>query len=1099
MSVRALLRASCGLAVACYLLALPVLARAATPVWNIRSIPAPTNFAPGDTAHDYNYEVIVANRGGSVTDGGPITVTDTLPPRLTVRSVELLVRSTGGIRDYGETACGSETSGEVTTVKCTLTSSLPAAYEPTSFYPSEAFRMIVHVDVPAEASGLLQNTAEVAGGTSAAVSVTSQNPATPEPAEPGLEEFRAELTDAEGQPVTQGGGHPLAYTTSFAVNTELPEAGGSLPFVPAGGDVKNIEVRLPPGLVGNPQAAPRCTQQQFGEAFGHVGLSGNNIFSNRCPDSSAVGLVVIDQLEGRSHLDSYPIYNLVPPKGMPAQFGFQVAGAPIYIDTKVRTDSDYGVTAYLPNTTEARPIAAGAVTFWGVPAVSSHDRIRGLCLQDTGFFSLGNCPFEGAGEPSPFLRLPTSCASPLLSTMSIDTWLHPGIFTEAHSSGPVPTACSASPFAPSIEARPTTDNADSPSGLHFDLHNPQPQDAEAAGEADLRDATVTFPPGFVVNPSSADGLDACSEAQIGYQGESEGRPSFSGEPDNCPDASKIGTVTVKTPLVDHPLPGAVYLAKQGENPFGSLLAIYIAVNDPETGVVFKLAGHVEANPQTGQLTTTVTQNPQLPFEDFELDFFEGARAPLRTPPTCGTHTTNATLVPWSAPEGPTAHPASSFQITQGPGGCHASAADLPASPSFFQAGTEAPIAGANSPIITRLGREDGSQEFSKLTLNPPPGLLASLAGIPYCSDSALAAAAAKSGRAEQASPSCPPASQVGTVTVGAGAGPAPYHTSGKAYLSGSYEGAPLSLTVVTPAVAGPFDLGTVVVRAALHLDPVTAQITATTDQIPHILDGIPLDIRSVAVRLDHPGWGLNPTSCEPSSFTGSLQSLLGSTASLSSRFQVGECARLGFKPKLSLSLQGKTRRGGFPALRAVYVARKGDANLASMVLRFPRSEFIEQGHFRTICTRVQWAAGAGNGTACPPGSVYGHVRASTPLLDKPLEGPVYLRSSNHQLPDVVFALRGQVSAEVAVRIDSVNGGLRASIESAPDVPISKVVLTQQGGKKGLFVNSRDICAFTYSADASLEAQNARTAKLRAPLRARCPSAHAKRHSRHHGG
>ncbi len=309
--------------------------------------------------------------------------------------------------------------------------------------------------------------------------------------------------------------------------------------------------------------------------------------------------------------------------------------------------------------------------------------------------------------------------------------------------------------------------------------------------------------------------------------------------------------------------------------------------------------------------------------------------------------------------------------------------------------------------------------------------------------------------------------------------------TGKVYLAGPYKGAPLSLAVITPAVAGPFDLGTVVVRTALHVDPSTTQITAQTDPIPHILQGIPLDVRSISVRLDHSGWGLNPTSCDPFSFDGTLQSVLGGSSSLSNRFQVGDCARLGFKPKLQLSLKGKTKRTAFPALHAVYTPKEGDANLKSLVLRFPRSEFIEQGHFRTICTRVQWAAGAGGGSECPEGSVYGKIKATTPLLDNPLEGSVYLRSSDHNLPDVVFALKGQVDAEVSVRIDSVKGGLRASIEDAPDVPISKVTLDMQGGQKGLFVNSRDICAHAYKASVALGAQSGKEGRLRPVIRARC--------------
>jgi len=383
----------------------------------------------------------------------------------------------------------------------------------------------------------------------------------------------------------------------------------------------------------------------------------------------------------------------------------------------------------------------------------------------------------------------------------------------------------------------------------------------------------------------------------------------------------------------------------------------------------------------------------------------------------------------------------------------------------------------------------------------PPGLTGKLAGVAECSEAQLAQAASRSnpseGTLEQQSPSCPASSAVGVVNVAAGAGPTPFHTQGTAYLAGPYKGAPLSMAVITPAVAGPFDLGVVVVRAALYVDPVSTRIHAVSDPFPQILHGIPLDLRSADVELSRNQFTLNPTSCDPFSIEGSATSALGAIAPLSSRFQVGGCSGLGFEPKLALRLKGKTKRGGFPALKTTYTPKPGDANLSNLVLRLPKSEFIEQGHFGTICTRVQFAAGQGHGTQCPANSVYGKITATTPLLDQPLEGPVFLRSSNHNLPDVVFALHGKIDAEVAVRVDSVGGGLRASVEGAPDVPITKVVLEMAGGKKGLFVNSRDICATTYKATVQSDGQNGKVHDFKAPLKAQCKKARKHKKTKSH--
>ncbi len=529
----------------------------------------------------------------------------------------------------------------------------------------------------------------------------------------------------------------------------------------------------------------------------------------------------------------------------------------------------------------------------------------------------------------------------------------------------------------------------------------------------------------------------------------------------------------------------MYLAKPYDNPFKSLLALYIETNDPERGLVAKFAGHLVADPDTGQLTTMVVDQPQLPLEHIRLNLKQGPHAALRTPPTCGDFTTVSKLAPYSAPDSPVTFE-DDFSVNSGPdGNC-----DLQNAPSF-DAGTINPIAGRYSPLVVRLNRPDGSQEFDSVTISPPPGLTARLAGVPYCPDSALAAAAAKDGLDEQANPSCPAAADIGDVVVGAGAGPSPYYVNGQAYLAGPYKGAPLSLAIVTPAAAGPLDLGTIVVRAALHVDPVTAKITAVSDQIPHILDGIPLDIRSVAIQLNRSEFTKNPTSCDPTSVEGSLASTLGITAGLSERFQLGECRRLGFKPKLFLRLYGKRfTRTANPRLRAVLVPREGDANIARTSVLMPNSIFLDQSNINTVCTRVQFAA-----DACPTGSIYGRAMATTPLLDQPLSGNVYLRSSNNPLPDLVADLDGQIPVEVIGRTDTVKGALRNTFDVVPDAPISRFVLLLEGGRKSLLVANRNLCDGVQRAKVDMLAHSGRRSVVR--QRIKIPCGKHKRHGTRH--
>ena len=905
-------------------------------------------------------------------------------------------------------------------------------------------------------------------------------------AEFGIASIDGAVTNEDGSTDIQAGSHPYAMSTTIRLKTETNSHTGL--ETPAE-NPKDIEVDLPAGFIGNPNAAPKCTLAQLG--------------GFECPDDTAIGTVNLDLVEV-GETGPMAVYNVQPPAGTPARFAFTFLSAIVTIDARVRTGFGYGISVKIRNIPETATMSATTLMLWGVPADSSHDGERGECAPSIFNATPGALCRSSAGR-EPFLTLPTDCAAgPFATTARVDSWLHPGEWKEAsyvsHLADGTPfgvDGCGEVGFAPQIAVAPESPSADTPSAMNIDLSVPQNENPGGYATANLKRSVTMLPEGVRVNPAAAGGLTGCSEAEIALH---------STAPPSCPDSSRIGRVEIVSPLLATPLTGAVYEARQGENPFGSNLAFY--TYSESEGVVIKLAAQVHTDPRTGQVTTTFDDNPQLAFSHFRLHFFGGSRAPLATPAGCGAFTTTEQASPWSAsdPDHPTAaetiESSSSFRITSGPGGSACPSGDL--SPGF-EAGTTSPLAGGYSPFTMKLSRADGTQQFTGLEAALPPGLLAKLAGAPYCPDTAIAAAAAASAVAEAASPSCPAASQVGTVQVGAGAGSSPLYQSGKAYLAGPYKGAPLSLAIVTPALAGPLDLGAVVVRAAMYVDPTTAQVTVKSDPIPTNLvvggDGFPLDLRSLDISIDKGDFTVNPTSCEASAVSGTIGGLAGATADVSNRFQVGGCAALGFKPKLGFRLYGKTNRGAHPKLRAVLrMPASGAANVARAAVLLPKSDILDQSHIKTVCTRVQYAAGAGGGAECPAGSIYGYARAWSPLLDQPLQGPVFLRSSSHTLPDLVASLDGQIHIDLVGRIDAVHGRLRTIFAAVPDASVGAFMLTMKGGKKGLLQNTTNICAGKPRALARFKGHNGRRSSTRSLLHnKRCAGAgrKAKRPHRAH--
>jgi len=1067
----------------CLAALLPALAAAAPgPALSLTVAPQPSNFAPGADPKP-QYLVIATNVGAAPTSGPPTVVRTVLPPALSATKASLIDTEKGlSTGDFGCNIAGAQE------VVCETTAPLG---------PGRLLMIQITVDVPAATpEGEYTTEATAEGGGAGAVSTASSTKVQSAPLAFGfLPGFAAPLTGEDGAAATSAGSHPYQQTINFAFPTA-----GSGDDLTNDGHPQQFSVELPRGLVGDPAASPvLCTEAQ--------------LILSACPIASQVGGVNVNTLvsQGSNGISDDPLYAMVPPPGSVAALGTNVAQIGIYahILVGVRSDSDYGIEATTPDVLAlgTTPIFGIQAQIWGDPSAESHKHVRGGCE-----ISGGECPVEP--QETALLTMPADCpGTPLSSRVQGFSWEEPSLIHEAGyqsadlQGNPVSIAgCNQLEFQPTISSQPTTNLIDSPSGLEFDLHQPTDNRLGHTAPAILKNAVVTLPEGMSVNPSQANGLGACSEEEIGLLGGGAGI-HFSKAPQSCPDASKLGEVEVLSPLLVQrdeahevvtdpetsapelePLHGSVYLAEPLDNPFGSLIAIYLAIEDPATGIVAKLAGRVEPDPQTGRLTTVFEENPELPIEDVRLKLFGGDRGALITPPDCAAHATTTDLTPWSAPETADADPTSAFQATAMPGGgaCPPTPAAAPDAPTFT-AGTVSPEAGAYSPFVLKLSREDGSQRLTGFDTTLPPGLTGRLAGIPACPDAAIARAASRSkpeeGILEREDPSCPAASRLGTVNVGAGAGPNPFYAQGTAYLAGPYKGAPLSMVVITPAIAGPFDLGTVVVRAALYLDPDTAQIHAVSDPFPTILHGIPLDLRSVAVSLDRPGFTLNPTSCDEMAITGQAVSVFGQAAPLAQRFQVGGCGRLPFKPRLSLTLKGKTKRTSHPTLIADLTAKPGEANIAKAQVKLPKAAFLDQGHIKTVCTRVQFAA-----KACPPGSVYGRVSATTPLLDYPLTGNVYLRSSSHVLPDLVADLNGPASQPIEIALagktDSVKGALRNTFEAVPDAPVSRFHLELFGGRRGLIELTSGLCKDP-RATVKLDGQNGKVFDTTPLLRTSC--------------
>ncbi len=1034
------------------------------PAWHLRTTAYPSNFTQADNALCEEqilelafevcdtYMVIATNVGAKATGQVSVTIKDTVPPGLTVRAVNAYLEQGFSPTKIPQGHCTT------TPVQCVV----PLASLGKPVEPDGDLRLYISVTVPpGTAPANLTNTATVSAPGTSAASASVEN--TVESAPPS---FGPAVTDnaflsVNGTPDTTAGGHPDELYTAIPLRSVLRETAQARTNATSVDDLRDVLVDLPVGMSGSGVSAAQCTLARLASK-GVVKENGNT----GCPSDAIVGHIRTVPEGGASA--NTPIYNLVPEDGVAAQLGF--------IDLTGSTHVLYVTLAPTPS---------------GYVLRTTAKEIDQITLTEIVTNIFGNPALRnGATTPGPYtLTNPSDCTGePLTTTVLMDSWQHPGTYNadgspnladpnwvEKTSTSPPVTGCEALAglFEPSITAATESTQADSPTGFNVNIKVPQNTGTEGQSTPPLRDTVVALPEGLSVNPSSANGLQACSEEQVGVS--AAGVPNEA-QPE-CPNASKVGTVELETPALpsevcktpqtaleqcpepserEHVhLSGAIYVARQLENPFGSLLALYIVVNDPRTGVIVKIPAEIKTNPVTGQLTTDVRDTPQFPFTELRTHFFGGNTAALRTPATCGTYTLTSELTPWSAPQsGPAATPSAPFEVTEGPGGgaCAHSPGEEPNSPAF-EAGTQAPVAGAFSPFVVHLTRGDGSQNFSALNVTLPPGATGKLAGIPQCSDAQIAVAQARSnpgeGAVEAASPSCPASSQIGTVTVGAGAGPNPFYVTGNMYLGGPYKGAPFSMAIITPAVAGPFDLGVVVVRAGLYINPVTAQVTAKSDPIPSILQGIPLDIRSVTVDVSRPGFTLNPTNCDPLTVTGQEVSTVGQVAPLSSRFQVGSCQSLAFKPSFSVSTAGRTSKaaGASLSVKVAYpVGSLGtEANLGRVDLQLPKQLPARLTTLQKACTEAQFNT---NPAGCPVASMIGTGKAITPLLAGPLVGPAVLVShGGAAFPDVEFLLQGEGVEVVLDGKTQIKQGITYShFETVPDQPIATFEATFPEGK-----------------------------------------------------
>ena len=993
------------------LAAAPALGAGQAPWWRLSSTSAPTILRPGDTQ-----DLIIAsasNLGDADANGSeaPITITSKLPPGLTAKAIRL-----ASSVEHQEGTCEP-----LPALRCRFSKDVQ---------PFVRLEMRITVEVTTSiAPTTASSEAEIEGGEAPSATLTQPLKIATQGTSFGVNTLGLTPEDEGGALDTRAGSHPFQLTTELELNQTLEGASGE-PSAPA--PLKNLHLDLPPGMIGDPQATPQCSNLDFSTLFVKD--------TNLCPSDTAVGAALVT-LNEPAHTDyitiAVPVFNLTPAPGEPARFGFEAFNVPVVLDTAVRTGGDYSVEVNVSNVTTAAEVLSSEVTLWGEPDDPRHDASRGwACIVGGQDAPEGeSCEAPNPRSTTPFLRLPTSCEGPLTATLTGNSWS--GDAMEGAASIPALSDCGELPFTPAIEVKPETHETSTPTGLSVSVKVPQTTtlESDALAEADVRDTSVTLPEGVQLNPSAANGLQACSEAQVGFLGlnpQSQTDEFTPGKP-SCPDASKIGIVHVKSPLLPNELQGAVYLAspapsgaqEPGMNPFNSLIALYLVAEDPISGVLVKLAGEGQVDEGTLRVATTFRNAPQVPFEELELELFGGPRAPLSTPQVCGSYPTSASFTPWSGTGTVNVSSAAeAFPITAGAGGSACPAGVPPFTPTFSAQSLNVG-AGAFTSFALELARPDGNQALEGVSIHLPAGVAAMLSSVTLCSE------------AQASTDTCPAGSEVGQATAVAGLGPEPYtETGGRVFITGPYKGAPFGLEIVTPAVAGPFDLGTVTVRSRLMIDPNNASVTILSDPLPTQLRGIPLQLKRVLVTVSRPNFEFNPTNCNPMEIEGILSGAQGASAAVASPFKVSGCEHLRFKPVLTASTKGQASKAN-GANFDVKVASKGlgQANIAKVRLQLPKTLPARLTTLQKACTEGAFKA---NPASCPEGSVIGQATIHTPVLTSPLTGPAYLVShGGAAFPDVEFVLQGEgITLVLDGKTQIKNQVTYSKFESAPDAPFT---------------------------------------------------------------
>jgi hypothetical protein len=788
----------------CCLVAVP--AYASEPGWTISSASSPTNFAAGDETGDDSYVLTVVDNGEGVSDGSPIEIADALPGGLVASSISG--------KDLG--------NGEA--LECQL-KPLGCNYEGHDIAPGDVLQIAITVKVEAGAASSVLNTAKVTGGGAIDGARTEESTTvSSSPAGFGVSRFATTWSGTQA-------GSSVNLTAGFTLN-QLVSNGETVPVAA----VKDIELDLPSGFTVNPTAIQACSE--------------SDAQAGDCPMASAVGVAFTSRSSGVGGApipSSNLLYNLSPTPGEAGALALMLPGGAMRLGLEIRADGSYGLRVAMKNLTQVAPLISMSLTLWGVPGL-----YNGFGPGPDHVLA-GSAPSFGSpgDQAARFLSSADTCGVSSVSKLSVDSWLEPTETVEASSTTAPLTGCDGLPFDPTLAVVAEINEANEPAGYSLDLHVPQHEEPQALSSAELKEAAVKLPEGADISISAADGLQGCSEAEVGLR---------SSAPASCPNASKVGQVAVRSPLFPNPLEGAVYLARANENPFASLLALYVVAEDSVAGVSIKLAGRLEADPRTGQLTIVLRELPQLPISNLELHFFGGARALLTTPPSCGLATTTSELTPSSGTA--IVSPASNFEIQSAANGTPCSETQ-PFSPTLNAIGTTNE-AGAYDSLSFVVERADQEASLSKVEIQTPPAVAEMFSGVPRCEYS----------QANEGT--CGEESKIGSVTLIAGTGPDPYHLNGLVYLTNAYRGLAQGLSIVVPFNVGPFDLGNVIIRANAGFNSLTGGVTIETDSLPKILAGIPVRLKTFALQLDRGQFRLNPDGCEPLTIKGELTDIQGS-------------------------------------------------------------------------------------------------------------------------------------------------------------------------------------------------------------------------------